>query len=101
MNGVWHEEVTEMREQNPERTQQITPEALAALGAPNTVYIREMAPNEIASLPGLPDEVTEKAGAIKLYSVHAIDGTRVAVVDNRDAAFLAARQNEMEPVSVH
>jgi hypothetical protein len=80
---------------------ELTQEAFAALGGPKTVYIKEMAPSEIADLPGLPEEFVQTAGAIKLYSVHAIDGTRVAVVDNRDAAFLAARQNEMEPVSVH
>ncbi len=80
---------------------EVTPEAFAALIGPKTVYIREMAPSEIAKLPGLPEELEQSAGPIKLYSIHASDGTRVAVLDDRDAAFIAARQNEMDPVSVH
>jgi hypothetical protein len=35
------------------------------------------------------------------FAVHAADGTRMAVVPNRDLAFAAVRQNDMEPVSVH
>lgn len=83
-----------------QRSTEITPEVFAALLGPKTVYIREMAPDEIAHLPGLPDGLVD-ANAIKLYSIHSIDGTRVAVLDNREAAFIAARQNEMDPVSVH
>jgi hypothetical protein len=35
------------------------------------------------------------------YAVHAADGTPVAVFADRDVAFAAVRQNDMEPVSVH
>ena len=77
----------------------ITPEALAAMGATRTVYVREMGKEEIAELKDVASEI--KVEGIKLYSVHAHDGTRMAVLDNRDAAFAAARQYEMEPVSVH
>lgn len=78
----------------------ISPEELAAIGGPKMVYIREMDADEIATLEGLPEEARADA-TLKLYAVHTIDGTRVAIVDNRDAAFAAARQNEMDPVSVH
>jgi hypothetical protein len=37
----------------------------------------------------------------KFFALHSADGRRVAVVDNRDMAFVAARQHELEPVSVH
>jgi hypothetical protein len=33
--------------------------------------------------------------------VHASDGERLAVLDDRAAAFEAAREHEYEPVSVH
>ena len=35
------------------------------------------------------------------FAVHAADGTRMAVIANRDLAFAVVRQNDMEPVSVH
>ncbi len=73
-------------------------EALAKLGAPQTVYIRTVTAgdlrSEIQGLDNIPDDLT-------LYSVHAADGTRMAVMDDHDAAVNAARENEMEPVSVH
>ena len=35
------------------------------------------------------------------FAVHAADGTRIAVLADRDLAFVVVRQNDMEPVSVH
>ncbi|MBD9525742.1 DUF1150 family protein [Paracoccus sp. PAR01] len=62
----------------------------------NTVYIRRV---ELASLP---DEVREQVeGAEALYAVHGVDGERLALVKDRSMAFMLARQNELEPVSVH
>lgn len=72
-------------------------EMLAALGGPNLVYIRAVEAKELAG--SVPDEVLD--GSSKLYAVHSADGTRVAVVSDREAAFAAARQNDMVPVSVH
>lgn len=85
---------------HPVSKRMISAEEFAGLGAPKTVYIRELGAAEIAGLDGLPDTLKNEAG-LKLYAVHLIDGTRVAVVDNREAAFAAARQHKMEPVSVH
>jgi hypothetical protein len=72
----------------------MTPEARAMLGAPSIVYVRPVTPDELRNIPGAPE------GA-ELYAVHAADGTRMAVLGSRDAAFMAARENEMVPVSVH
>lgn len=36
-----------------------------------------------------------------LYALHADDGSRIALMSDRDIAFAAARQHEMTPVSVH
>jgi len=85
---------------NPMKRIAITPEQLALIGGPNTVYIKEMGADEIAGIEPPPEGPKIPKG-IKLYAVHLMDGTRLAVVDSRDAAFAAARQNEMEPVSVH
>lgn len=62
----------------------------------NTVYIRRVA------LDSLPDEVRRQVpDAEALYAVHGIDGERLALVKDRNLAFLLARQNELSPVSVH
>ncbi len=72
---------------------------LAAMGGDRVVYVREVAPDEMDLLGEVPEDF--KREGLKLYSVHAYDGTRMAVLDDREAAFAAARQFEMEPVSVH
>ena len=35
------------------------------------------------------------------FAVHAADGTRMAVLADRNLALAAVRQNDMEPASVH
>lgn len=35
------------------------------------------------------------------YSVHAADGTEIAVMAKRDVAYAAVRLHDMEPLSVH
>jgi len=72
-------------------------EMFAALGGPNLVYIRRVEPQELQG--AVPAEVLE--GAERFYAMHAADGTRVAVLSDREAAFVAARQHDMVPVSVH
>jgi hypothetical protein len=72
-------------------------EMLAALGGPNVAYIRAVEAAELAGV--VPPEILNASP--RFYAVHTGDGTRVAVLSDRNAAFLAARQNDMEPVSVH
>jgi len=60
------------------------------------VYIREIAVSD------LPEEVREQAGdRDTLYAIGSEDGQQLALVDDRKLAFVVARQNDMEPVSVH
>ena len=64
--------------------------------AGNTVYIRRVA------MDTLPDDVRRQVPDVDaLYAVHGIDGERLALVKDRDLAFVLARQNELTPVSVH
>jgi hypothetical protein len=35
------------------------------------------------------------------FAVHAANGTQIAVIADRDVAFVVVRQHGMEPVSVH
>jgi len=62
----------------------------------NTVYVRRV------SMDSLPIEVRAQAPELEaLYAVHGLDGERLALVADRNLAFVLARQNELEPVSVH
>ncbi|SIS67046.1 hypothetical protein SAMN05421759_102224 [Roseivivax lentus] len=61
-----------------------------------TVYIR---PVKVADLP--EDMRQHAGGSEELYAVHASDGERLALVKERNLAFILARQNDMSPVTVH
>ncbi|PWR19467.1 DUF1150 family protein [Zavarzinia aquatilis] len=63
---------------------QISQEDLAELGSGALVYVKPIV------IDGQP-----------AFSVHAADGAPLALAVNRDLAFAAAIQHEMEPVSVH
>ena len=51
--------------------------------------------NDVAYVKRIVDNGSEA------YAVHAADGTRIAVMADRNLAFAVVRQNDMEPVSVH
>ncbi|MBA4208389.1 MAG: DUF1150 domain-containing protein [Parvibaculum sp.] len=76
----------------------LTAESFATIGMPNIVYVREVRAGEIetelGSELGIPADT-------RLFAVHAANGQRMAVLDDRDAAFAGARQYDLEPVSVH
>ena len=61
-----------------------------------TVYVRAVAVQD------LPQDVRDQAdGLNEIYAVHAANGERLALVRDRNLAFIVARQNDMAPVSVH
>ena len=43
----------------------------------------------------------EEVAGMEIWRVYAADGTQLAIADSRDAAFMLARQNDLEPKSVH
>ena len=60
------------------------------------VYVRAV------KVADLPEDVREQAmGNDTLYAVHSAEGERLALVRDRRLAFILARQNDMEPVTVH
>lgn len=85
----------------PERL--LTEREFAELGGRKLVYVRTVLARDVQ------DELIDEAGGVvidvpgdtTLYSVHSADGERIALVGDRDLAFAAARQHEMNPVSVH
>ncbi|WP_424978579.1 DUF1150 family protein [Leisingera sp. S232] len=61
-----------------------------------TVYVKAVA------VADLPKEVQESAGdRAQLYAVHDATGGQLALVADRNLAFVLARQNDMTPVAVH
>lgn len=83
-----------------EKFRTISPEALAALGAPKMVYVREVDAKALQA-EGVDFENMAVPAGGKLFAVHAANGQRMALVNDREAAFFAARQHDLEPVSVH
>ena len=60
------------------------------------VYVKSVA------VADLPDDVQEVAeGREQLFAVHDSDGQQLALVADRRMAFTLARQNDMQPVTVH
>lgn len=60
------------------------------------VYIRKVAVDD------LPQDVQEQAQGLKaLYAIGGEDGKQLALVRDRKLAFVLARQNDMQPHSVH
>jgi hypothetical protein len=78
----------------------LSAEDIARIIGPNTVYVREVGVEELKGSGALPVDTPVPADQ-KFFALHSADGRRVAIVDNRDMAFVAARQHELEPVSVH
>jgi len=67
-----------------ERFKQISPTEFAHLGMEDVAYIRRIILND------------EPA-----FEVHAADGQAMGVLRDRDTAFAAVRQQDLEPLSVH
>jgi len=65
-------------------------------GEARIVYVRAV---DVAELP--EDVQSEVRGADHLYAVHSAEGERLALVKDRDMAFMLARQNDYSPVTVH
>jgi len=62
----------------------LSPTALALLGVDHVAYVKAV------NVDGQP-----------AYAVHAADGEPMAVIPERETAFAAVRQHDMEPLSVH
>ena len=60
------------------------------------VYVRSVKIDE------LPDEVRDRIdGLTELYALHSSNGERLALVKERELAFVLARQSDLLPVTVH
>ncbi len=64
------------------------------------VYVRQVSPETLIAEGAMPADAMIPKG-VKLYAVHLADGRRIAVMDDRERAFAAAVQHDLNPVSVH
>jgi hypothetical protein len=83
---------------NSERTVPISLEALAGLGDGKIAYIKSIRSEDVGALfPQAP----QLAPGLKLFALHAADGTPIMVTDSREAALANASDHQLETVSVH
>lgn len=75
----------------------LSPEAFASLGGGHIAYVRPIASEDAARL--FPQARLEPG--LKLFTLHAADGTPMMLTDSREAAIASAMQNELVTVSVH
>jgi hypothetical protein len=90
--------MTNDKQTEPNTTHQVTREALAQLGDGRLAYVRTIRSEDVASL--FP-EAPKIAPGIKLFTLHAADGTPIMLTDTREAALANAWSQELGPVSVH
>jgi hypothetical protein len=76
----------------------ITQDALAHLGDGRLAYVKTINSEDVATL--FPQAPKIEPG-IKLFSLHAADGTPIMLTDTREAAIANAWSQELEAVSVH
>jgi hypothetical protein len=76
----------------------MTQDALAHLGDGHLAYVRAIRSEDVA---GLFPQAPQIQPGLKLFALHAADGTPIMLTDTREAAIANAWSNELEAVSVH
>jgi hypothetical protein len=79
-------------------TPHITPEALAHLGEGHIAYVKQIRSEDV---PGLFPMAPQMSPGLKLFALHAANGTPIMLTDSMEAALANAWSNELQPVSVH
>jgi hypothetical protein len=89
---------TEMKNELENHEPMMTPQAFAVLGGGKIAYVKPIRSEDVHSLY---PEAPEMAPGVRLFALHAADGTPILVTDTREAAVANARTHELETVSVH
>ena len=80
------------------RPPHLSPEALAHLGDGEIAYIKTIRSEDV---PAIFPQAPQIAPGLKLFALHAADGTPIMVTDSREAAVANAWSNELQTLSVH
>jgi hypothetical protein len=81
-----------------ENKTEISREALAHLGDGQIAYVKTIRSEDV---PTLFPQAPEIAPGLKLFALHAADGTPIMLTDSREAAIANAWSQELEMLSVH
>jgi hypothetical protein len=89
-----------MNQNTSQNTEHVTisPEALAQLGDGQIAYVKAIRSEDV---PTLFPQAPEIEPGIKLFALHAADGTPIMLTDSREAAIASASSHELQTVSVH
>ena len=79
-------------------TLRMSAQALAVLGDGKIAYIKAIRSEDV---PGLFPQVPDVQPGMKLFALHAADGTPIMLTDSREAAVANAWSQELVTVSVH
>jgi hypothetical protein len=79
-------------------TPTISPEALALLGGGKIAYVKAVRSEDV---PSLFPQAPQLQPGMRLFALHAADGTPIMLTDSREAAEASAWSQELETVSVH
>jgi len=77
---------------------EITVENLAHLGDGEIAYVKAIRSEDV---PALFPKVPEIQPGLKLFALHAADGTPIMLTDSREVAIANAMSQQLETVSVH
>ena len=76
----------------------ISPDSVAHLGDGQIAYVKTIRSEDVHTL--FP-QVPEIQPGLKLFALHAADGTPIMLTDSREAAVANAMSQQLEMVSVH
>jgi hypothetical protein len=76
----------------------MSPEALAHLGEGHIAYVKQIRSEDV---PGLFPSAPQMSPGLKLFALHAANGTPIMLTDSLEAAIANAWSNELQTVSVH
>ena len=77
---------------------EVSRESLVNLGEGLIAYVK---PIKSEDVPGLFPQAPAIAPGLKLFALHAADGTPIMLTDSREAAVANAWSHELQAVSVH
>ncbi len=87
-----------MTEMNALESPRVSLEMLATMGEGHIAYVKQIRSEDV---PGLFPQAPELAPGLKLFALHAADGTPIMLTDSREAAIANAWSQELQTVSVH
>ena len=73
-------------------------DSLATLGEGHIAYVKQIRSEDV---PGLFPEAPKIAPGLKLFALHAADGTPIMLTDSKETAIANAWEHQLQTVSVH